>query len=416
MANAKPFKGLRPVPEKIDQVASPPYDVLNSAEAREKVKGNSNSFLHVIKPEIDLDPSIDPYDERVYAKGAENLKYLIDNSILIQDDKPCYYVYKLQMGGRIQTGLVAVASVEDYNENRIKKHEFTRAVKEQDRLNHIDNLNAQTGPVLLTYRSNKNINMLIDESMKKKPVYEFTGDYEVRHTFYMVDDDELINGIRKEFNKIDALYIADGHHRSAAASRLQKLREEANSDHNGEEEYNYFLSVIFPHDQMFILDYNRVVKDLNGRSTDEFLAELADKFIINETEDEKAQIKPQKPHEFGMYLDEKWYCLEAKEGSFDKSDPIESLDVAILQNNLLEPVLNIKDVRKDERIDFVGGIRGLEELEKRVNRGGFKVAFSMYPTTIEQLLSVADAGKVMPPKSTWFEPKLRSGIVVHKLD
>ncbi len=414
MAVVKPFRGLRPLPEKVGEVASPPYDVLNSYEARQRAKDNPISFLHVIKPEIDFDPGTDQYNKKVYEKGGENLANLINNNILIQDTKPCYYVYKLKMQGREQVGLVACASVDDYNNDRIKKHEFTRPKKEEDRLNHIDHLNAQTGPVFLTYRAEKNINNLISEAMDKEPVYDFTGDYDVQHTLYIVDDEELIKKIKSAFEDIEALYVADGHHRSAAACRLQKIRKDNNPDNTGDEEYNYFLSVIFPHDQMYILDYNRVVKDLHGMSEEEFIDKIAEMFEV-EVYNKNEPFKPQNVHEFGMYLSGKWYQLKARKEIFDASDPIDSLDVAILQNNILEKLLDITDPRNDERIDFVGGIRGLTELEKRVDEEGYKVAFSLYPTTIDQLLSVADAGKVMPPKSTWFEPKLCSGVVIHKL-
>lgn len=415
MAEVKPFRGLRPVPKKIEEVASPPYDVLNSDEARIRVKNNPLSFFHVIKPEVDFEQGVDQYDKKVYEKGGENLKNLINQGVLIQDQQPCYYVYKLRMLGREQVGLVACASVEEYNNDRIKKHEFTRPKKEQDRLNHIDHLNAQTGPVFLTYRADNTINNLITKAMDAEPVYDFTGDYEVQHTLYVIDNQELISNIKKAFSDIDALYVADGHHRSAAACRLQKQRKDSNPQHNGEEEYNYFLSVIFPHNQMHILDYNRVVKDIGDRSEQEFVDTVSEMFEVKEYSTTEP-FKPQKVHEFGMYLNGVWYKLTAKQDIFDASDPIESLDVAILQNNILEKLLGITDPRKDERIDFVGGIRGLKELEKRVNEAGYKIAFSLYPTTIDQLLSVADAGKVMPPKSTWFEPKLCSGVVIHKLD
>ncbi|MFO7889619.1 MAG: DUF1015 domain-containing protein, partial [bacterium] len=396
MAEVKAFRGLRPIPKKIKKVASPPYDVLNSDEARTRVKDNPLSFLHVIKPEIDFDPGVDQYNKKVYAKGGENLANLINNGILIQDKKPCYYVYKLKMQGREQTGLVACASVEDYNNDRIKKHEFTRPKKEEDRLNHIDHLNAQTGPVFLTYRADEKINNLVAEAMEAEPVYDFTGDYEVQHTLYLVDNEELINKIKAAFGSINALYVADGHHRSAAACRLQRIRKDNNPNHTGEEEYNYFLSVIFPHDQMHILDYNRVVKDLYGMSEKEFIDKVSEMFEVKEY-DKNEPFKPRNVHEFGMYISGKWYWLKAKEEILDDSDPIERLDVAILQNNILEKLLGITDPRNDERIDFVGGIRGLRELEKRVNEEGYKIAFSLYPTTINQLLSVPDAGKVMPP-------------------
>jgi uncharacterized protein (DUF1015 family) len=423
MITVKPFRGLRPVQNKVKDIASPPYDVLSSREAREKANGNPLSFLHVIKPEIDFEPDIDPFDPMVYSKGAENLKKLIDQGVLVQDKKSCYYIYKLTMEGREQIGLVAAASVEDYNEDRIKKHEFTRPDKENDRVRHVDNLNAQSGPVFLTYRAQKEIDDLLQKGMENKPVYDFIGDYQVQHTFYVVDNDNLIQKILEAFRKLDTLYVADGHHRSAAASRVHELRKAKNPNHTGEEEYNYFLTVIFPDSQMLIMDYNRVVRDLNGLSTDTFLDMVAEKFDVLEPEVccgctgcEERAFRPQKMHQFGMYLKGKWHCLTAKEGSFNASDPIAVLDVAILQNNLLTPILGIQDPRTDKRIDFVGGIRGLAELEHLVNSREYEVAFSMYPTSIQQLMAVADAGKVMPPKSTWFEPKLRSGVVVHMLD
>jgi uncharacterized protein (DUF1015 family) len=421
MANVKPFRGLRPVQKRIHEVASPPYDVLSSAEAREKAKDNPNSFLHIIKPEIDLDPSIDIHDSRVYTKGSENLKRLIREGILIQDEKPNFYIYKLRMGQNEQIGLVAVASVEDYLKNKIKKHEHTRPDKEKDRMEHINHLNAQTGPVFLTYYGQKTIDRLMDEGMVQDPIYDFIGDYDVKHTFYIVDDENLIGKIEEEFKKIDALYVADGHHRSAAALRVRELRMKQNPDHTGKEEYNYFLTVIFPDYQMHILDYNRVVSDLNGMSSKEFLARISDKFEIQSHTHSccnhiDSQFRPQEHHTFGMYLDNQWYVLKAKQGSFNENDPISRLDVSILQDNLLSPVLSIQDPRTDQRIHFVGGIRGLKELEGLVDKGNYAVAFSLFPTTIDQLLTVADDGQVMPPKSTWFEPKLRSGIVVHMLD
>lgn len=424
MVTVRPFKGMRPRPDMVSEVASPPYDVLDSNEARQKASGNPHSFLHVIKPEIDLDPSVDPYDTQVYEKGAENLRRLIEGGILVQDSTPCFYIYKLRMGSREQIGLVATVSVEEYNKDIIKKHEHTRPEKEQDRVNLIDHLNAQTGPVFLTYRAKKEINALIDEGMKVEPLYDFTGDYEVQHILSLVDDATLISKIQRAFAGLDALYVADGHHRSAAASRVQQLRKSKNPNHTGLEAYNFFLSVIFPDAQMHILDYNRIVADLGGKSREQFLAEVALHFDItpqgkyrdtSSASGSKAY-RPQAPHMFGMYMEGQWYSLAAKQGSFDASDPIARLDVSILQNNLLSPVLAIKDPRTDKRINFIGGIRGLGELEKRVDSGEYAVAFSLFPTSIAQLLSVADAGKVMPPKSTWFEPKLRSGVVVHMLD
>jgi len=413
MATIKPFRGMRPVPDKIDKVASPPYDVLNSNEARDKTANNPHSFLHVVKPEIDLDPSIDMYDPQVYKKGGENLKKLISDSILIQDDKPCLYIYKLVMGDHQQIGIVAGASVDDYENDIIKKHEFTRIDKENDRMRHIDSLNAQTGPVFLTYRASETIDSLVEQAMQKDPVYDFTGDYSVQHTVYIVDDESLIKQFVSAFSSIPFLYVADGHHRSASATRVRKARMEANPSHTGDEEYNYFLSVIFPDSQMQILDYNRVVKDLNGASAMDFIKSLEENFSI---EKQDGTYKPEGLHCFGMYIDGSWYKMQAKDGSFNETDPVKSLDVAIMQDNVLTPLLDITDPRTDKRIDFVGGIRGLDELKRLVDSGDYKAAFALYPTGIDQLLSVADSGNVMPPKSTWFEPKLASGVVIHMLD
>jgi uncharacterized protein (DUF1015 family) len=420
MARVKPFRGLRPHPEKVARVASPPYDVLSSDEAKVKAQNNPISFLHVIKPEIDLDPTIDLHDPRVYSKGAENLHNLIEKGILIQDKEPCFYIYKLRMGLYEQIGLVAVAAVEDYLHNRIKKHENTRPDKEQDRMKHIDHLNAQTGPVFLTYRAESSIDALIKRAMDRDPVYDFEGDYQVKHTFYVIDEPNLIDQLKEAFEKIETLYVADGHHRSAAAVHVQKLRKDKNPHHTGEEAYNYFLTVIFPHNQMHILDYNRVVKDLHGQSVDDFLSQISQSFVVEKHQSEtccgERQFKPQEAHTFGMYLEGQWYCLKAQKGTFNEENPISRLDVAILQENILSPILDIKNPRTDKRIQFVGGIRGLEELERLVDNGQFAVAFSLYPTRIEDLFDVADANEVMPPKSTWFEPKLRSGMVIHCID
>lgn len=419
MILVRPFRGMRPIPERVSEVASPPYDVLDSEEARERAKDHPFSFLHVVKPEIDLDPSIDPHDPRVYAKGAENLKRLIEQGVLIQDERPCFYIYRLQMGEHEQVGLVAVVAVTDYLHNRIKRHEHTRPDKEQDRVNHINHLNAQTGPVFLTYRARREIDDLMREAMEGKPVYDFIGDYGVRHLFYIVDDEPFIREVRYEFSRIDALYVADGHHRSAAAVRVREMRMGENQNHTGDEEYNFFLSVIFPHTQVRILDYNRVMADLRGASIEKFLSRVEEKFEVNPyiaSQDKENAYRPKKAHTFGMFLDGQWYSLIAREGTFDPSDPVGQLDVHILQANLLSPVLGIGDPRTDRRIRFVGGIRGLDELERLVNGGDYAVAFSLYPTSINQLMAAADRGKVMPPKSTWFEPKLRSGVVVHMLD
>ncbi len=412
MAVVKPFRGLRPLPELAEKVASPPYDVLSSEEARELAKGNPYSFLYVIKPEIDLPEGIDLYDDRVYAKGKEHLDRLCREGVLRQDDKPCFYIYKQKMGDHLQIGLVACASVDDYERDVIKKHEHTREEKEIDRARHIYTLNANTGPVFLTYPAVEDIDKLIQRAMEREPVYDFESDG-VRHTFYVVDDPFLTDALESAFRNVPVLYVADGHHRSAAATRVRKMKAEENPDHTGDEEYNYFLVVIFPHNQMKIMDYNRVVKDLNGLGVEEFFRKIEEKFSVEEW---GGQYKPDTPHTFGMYIGGKWYRLTAKQGTFDEDDPVLSLDVSILQENLLAPVLGISDPRKDKRINFVGGIRGLGDLERLVDSGEYKVAFAVYPTTINQLMAIADAGKVMPPKSTWFEPKLKSGLVIHTFD
>ena len=422
MANIRPFPGLRPKKEYVKQVSSPPYDVLNSDEARELVKHNPKSFLHIVKPEVDLEPSVSLYDERVYQKGAENLRKWIDEGIMIQDNKPCFYIYKQIMGNHQQIGLVACASVDDYNSGKIKIHEHTRKIKEQDRTKHVYMLNANTGPVFLTYIAKNEIDELVDNIVCREPLYDFVSEDNVRHTFWQVDNDEDINNIVDEFAKVDYLYVADGHHRSKASALVREIKMKENPNHTGNEEYNYFLSVIFPHNQMYIMDYNRVVKDLNGMTKEEFLKEVSEQFDINflgkcgNSAEDKIIYRPKSKHQFGMYLDNDCYILIPKPGSFDKNDPVKSLDVSIMQENLLDHILGIKNPREDNRIDFVGGIRGLRELEKLVDTGQYRVAFAMYPTSIEDLMRVADANRVMPPKSTWFEPKLRSGIIVHLLD
>ncbi|TES90839.1 MAG: DUF1015 domain-containing protein [Candidatus Cloacimonadota bacterium] len=415
MSIVKPFKGLRPKPEFAEEVSSPPYDVLSSDEAREMVKVNPHSFLRVVKPEVDVDPSIDLYDERVYNKGKENLKRLIDDGFLIQDKEDCFYVYRLKMGEHVQVGLVAVASIDEYDEGKIKKHENTRLQKEKDRAKHIDVLNAQAGPVFLTYKASEDIDSLIEKVMDDKPVYDFTAEDGIRHTFFIVNDKKVIEAIQSSFKRLDCLYVADGHHRSAAAARVRNERKTEQPDDTGNEDYNYFLTVIFPHNQMYIMDYNRVVSGTNELSQDNFFEKIREKFEIEEWGESGNPFKPERTHSFGMYFQGRWYHLTVKKEIFDENDPVLSLDVSILQENLLNPVLGIEDIRKDKRIAFVGGKRGLGELEKLVNSGKFSVAFSMYPTSIEELMAIADAGKVMPPKSTWFEPKLRSGIITHLL-
>lgn len=411
MIRIKPFKGLRPKKELAEKVASPPYDVINSKEAREMAKGDEHTFLHVVKPEIDLPENISLYDDKVYAKGKENLDNFAKKEILIQDEKPCFYIYSQKMNDHIQYGLVAGASVEDYDANRIKKHEYTRKNKEEDRTKHVKTLNANTGPVFLTYKSNP-LDPIVKEITKNAPEYDFTSPDGIKHTLWVVNDDDKIKQIEEEFKKMDALYVADGHHRSASASNVAKIRKEANTNHTGDEEYNFFLSVIFPADQMYIMDYNRVIKDLNGMSKEQFIDKLKEDFDIEKT----GVKKPKAKYEFGMYIGDEWYTLKAKEGSFDKNDPVKNLDVSILQENVLTKRLGITDPRTDNRIDFVGGIRGVEELERRCKEDGYVLAFSMYPTSIDDLMKVADSGNVMPPKSTWFEPKLRSGLITHLLD
>ena len=414
MATVKAFRAIRPAPELAHKVAALPYDVMDSNEAREMVKGNPYSFLHIDKAEIDLDPSIDLYDKRVYEKARDNLREMIKNGVFQQDEKNCLYIYKQVMKGRVQTGLVGCTSIDDYMNNIIKKHEYTRADKEQDRINHVDYCNANTGPIFLTYRASKEINEIVDNWMADhKPVYDFVSDDGIGHTVWVIDGDDAIQRLEERFRAVDYLYIADGHHRSASAVKVGLKRRESFPDYKGDEEFNFFLSVLFPDEQLYIMDYNRVVKDLNGNSAEEFLKKVGEKFSIEEYNGE-GQFRPTVRHTFGMYMDGKWYKLTAKAGTYNEKDPVDRLDVSIMQNNLLDPVLGIKDPRTDKRIDFVGGIRGLGELERRVN-AGMKVAFSMCPTTIMDLMSIADAGKVMPPKSTWFEPKLRSGLFIHEL-
>ncbi len=415
MSIVKPFKAVRPASELAERVAALPYDVMDSDEAREMVVGNPYSFLHIDKAEIDLDPAIDLYDTRVYEKARDNLNKMINDGVFVQDEKPCLYIYKQVMNGRAQIGIVGCASIEDYMNNVIKKHELTRADKEQDRINHVDYCDANTGPIFLTYRAKGSINKLVADTMAAKaPVYDFVSEDDIGHTVWVIDDTAVIAAICKEFQNVENLYIADGHHRSASAVRVGMKRREVKPDFNGEEEFNFFLSVIFPDDQLYIMDYNRIVKDLNGNSKEEFLEKVKEKFTVSAYKGNDS-LKPQKKHTFGMYLDGAWMLLEAKDGTYDMSDPVARLDVSILQNNLLSPILGIGDPRTDKRIDFVGGIRGLKTLSDRVDDGSMAVAFSMYPTTMDDLMDIADAGAIMPPKSTWFEPKLRSGLFVHKL-
>lgn len=415
MAVIRAFRAIRPTAQLAEQVAALPYDVMNSAEAREMVVGNPYSFLHVDKAEIDLDPSIDLYDDRVYEKARQNLCDMIAQGVFVQEEKPCLYIYKQVMNGRAQIGIVACTSVDDYSQNVIRKHELTRADKEQDRIRHVDTCDANTGPIFLTYRAQAQVDDCVAAQMAEKaPLYDFTSDDGISHTVWIIDDPARIKLLEEYFARIPNLYIADGHHRSASAVRVGQLRRQAKPDYDGTEEFNFFLSVLFPDSQLYIMDYNRIVRDLNGHSKEEFLAAVSEAFSVTPYSGEGV-LKPEKKHTYGMYLDGSWYLLEAKPGSFDEKDPVAQLDVSILQNNLLHPILGIGDPRTDKRIDFVGGIRGLEVLSQRVDSGAMAVAFSMYPTTMEDLMDIADAGAIMPPKSTWFEPKLRSGLFIHSL-
>jgi len=410
MSIIKPFKALRPQVQLSKQVASRPYDVLNSKEAKVEAQGNPNSFLHITKSEIDLPETIDTHSAVVYEKAKENLTAFIKRDILFRESKECYYVYRLIMNGRSQTGLVCVSSVDDYENNIIKKHEFTRPEKEQDRINHIKTTGAQTGNVFLAYKNVEELDALIEKWMStKNPVYDFTADDAIQHTIWLINDSKSIDAITEIFSvKVPATYIADGHHRAASAAKVrQSLGKEAT---NGA---NYFLTTLFPSSQLYIMDYNRVVKDLNGYSEQDFLNALNESFEVTLVGEEP--VKPSQLHEFGMYLNGNWYKLIAKSGTYG-TDPIGVLDVTILQNNVLSKLLNIQDPRTDTRIDFVGGIRGLQELSNRVDSKEMIVAFSLYPVSIGQLFDIADSGNVMPPKSTWFEPKLRDGLLTHLID
>ncbi|MFL0270228.1 DUF1015 domain-containing protein [Candidatus Clostridium radicumherbarum] len=413
MAIVRPFNAVRPAKDLADKVAALPYDVMNSEEAKEMVKDNPYSFLHVDKAEIDLDKNIDVYDKKVYEKAKENLYNMIKNGTLVEDEKPRLYIYRQVMDGRTQTGIVGCTSIDDYMNNIIKKHEHTRADKEQDRINHVDYCNANTGPIFLTYKSQSEIDAIVAKWVEKEPAYNFVSEDGISHIVWIIECEEDINKLTQLFSGVNYLYIADGHHRAASAVKVGQMRRKEFPNFTGEEEFNFFLSVIFPDNDLYVMDYNRVVKDLNGLSTDEYMLKVSEKFEVSKYEG-KGSYKPSSKHTYGMYLEGQWYELAAKEGTYNPKDPVDRLDVSILQNNLLNPILGIEDPRTDKRIDFIGGIRGLSELERRVEHG-MKVAFSMYPTTIQDLMDIADAGKVMPPKSTWFEPKLRSGLFIHKL-
>jgi len=415
MAIIKPFKGVRPQPVLASVIAALPYDVMSSLEAREMVKENPLSFLYIDRPELNFPPGHDMYAPDVYKKAREVYENMKQNRFFIQDESPVYYIYQQTMDGRKQMGLVACTSIDDYMNNVIKKHELTRKEKEEDRIRHVDAMNANTGPIFLTYRNKADISQIMHNWAKNhEPVYDFvTPTKAIGHTVWVIDCAETNDKLTAAFDGIDSLYIADGHHRNASAVTVGLLRREQNPNYTAESEFNYYLSVIFPDNELAIMDYNRVVKDLNGLSKDEFISKVKEKFDVEEFN--SGQYRPEKRHMFGMYLDKQWYKLTAKPEFIDEGDPVGSLDVSILQSQLLTPVLDIQDPRTDVRIDFVGGLRGLLELENRVNDGNMVAAFSMFPTSMDELMKISDAGELMPPKSTWFEPKLRSGLFIHEL-
>lgn len=414
MAKIKPFKGVRPPKNYVTEVASRPYDVLNSEEARIEAEGNEKSLYHIIKPEIDFAPGTDEHDSCVYDKAVENFNMFQDKGWLVQDSKEHYYIYAQTMNGRTQYGFVVVANVDDYMQGRIKKHELTRRDKEEDRMKHVRINNANVEPVFFAFPDNAELEAIIKNVTSNKPEYDFVANDGFGHHFWVINDDETIKRITELFAQIPSLYIADGHHRSAAAALVGHEKALANPNHTGEEEYNYFLAVAFPASHLNIIDYNRVVKDLNGLSDEEFLNAISQNFIIEEKGTEI--YRPEKLHNFSLYLSGKWYSLTAKEGTYNDSDPIGVLDVTISSDLILRDILNIHDLRSDKRIDFVGGIRGLGELKKRVDSGEMAMALALYPVSMEQLINIADTGNIMPPKTTWFEPKLRSGLVIHKLE
>ena len=414
MSVVKPFKGVRPPKEIAARLSSRPYDVLNSDEARAEAQCNELSLYHIIKPEIDFPVGTDEHDERVYQKAVDNFNMFQQKGWLVQDPKECYYLYAQTMNGRTQYGFVVAASVEEYMNGKIKKHELTRKDKEEDRMKHVRVNNANIEPVFFAFRNRKDLDDIIREISSKEPEYDFVAPLDgFRHTFWVVDDDVTIERITKAFAQIDAMYIADGHHRSAAAALVGNEKRLQNPNHRGDEEYNYFLAVCFPDNQLQIIDYNRLVKDINGLTDEEFIEALKKDFIV----EPKGRViyYPKSLHNFSLYLNGIWYSLTAKEGRYNDNDPIGVLDVTISSNLILDQILGIKDLRTDKRIDFVGGIRGLEELKRRVDSGEMRVALALYPVTMKQLMDIADSGNIMPPKTTWFEPKLRSGLIIHKL-
>lgn len=414
MAKVKPFKGVRPPKEMVEEVVSRPYDVLNSEEARIEAEGNPKSLYHIIKPEIDFEPGFDEHDPKVYEKAVENFHMFQEKGWLVQDDKEKYYIYAQTMDGRTQYGFVVGAWVNDYMEGRIKKHELTRRDKEEDRMKHVRVNNANIEPVFFAFPDNEALEQIIRDVTAGKPEYDFVAPDGFGHTLWVIDDEAVIAKITEEFAKIPNLYIADGHHRSAAAALVGAEKAAGNPDHKGDEEYNYFLAVAFPASHLKIIDYNRVVRDLNGLTPEEFLAKVAENFVVEEKGEEIYH--PAALHNFALYLDGQWYSLTAKEGTYNDQDPIGVLDVTVSSDLILRDILGITDLRSDKRIDFVGGIRGLGELKRRVDSGEMKMALALYPVTMDQLIAIADTGNIMPPKTTWFEPKLRSGLVIHKLD
>ena len=414
MAILKPFKGLRPPRDIVNNLASRPYDVLNSAEARQEAEGNPHSFLRVVKPEIELPENTDLYSQLVYDKAVENFKKFRENGWLKQDETANYYVYAQTWGEKIQYGIVGCAGVEDYLNEVIKKHELTRPDKEEDRMKHVRYVNANAEPVFFSYPAVAEIDKIVAEATAAAPLYDFMADDGFGHKFWVIDNRETVKNLEQLFANVPAFYVADGHHRTAAAALVGDEKRKQNPNHTGDEEYNFFMAVLFPDNQLTIIDYNRVVKDLNGLSKEEFMTRLEEVFVL--TAKGKEEYKPNRLHNFSMYIDGQWYELQAKEGTYDDNDPIGVLDVTILSNLVLDNILGIKNLRTDKRIDFVGGIRGLGELKKRVDSGEMEVAFALYPVSMKQLIDIADTGNIMPPKTTWFEPKLRSGLVIHTLE
>lgn len=414
MAKVKPFRGLRPPKQFVEQVASKPYDVLSSEEARAEAEGNEKSLYHIIKPEIDFESGTGEHEQKVYDKAVENFQKFQREGWLVQDEKEQYYLYAQTMDGRTQYGLVVGASVDDYLTGKIKKHELTRKEKEVDRMHHIEINNANIEPVFLSFPTNEVLERVIAQTAKTQPEYDFVSEDGIGHTLWCISDDAVINEITEAFAKIPYLYIADGHHRTAAAAHVGEEKAKADPNHTGKEEYNYLLAVCFPESHLKVMDYNRVVKDLNGLTDEEFLQKVGEKFVV---EDKGTEIyRPAALHNFSLYLGGKWYSLTAKEGTYNDNDPIGVLDVKISSDYILRDILNIVDLRTDKRIDFVGGIRGLGELKDRVDSGEMKMALALYPVTMRQIIDIADSGNIMPPKATWFEPKLRSGLIIHKLD